>query len=316
MQIYIMRRLLYSVPVIVLTSVIVFSLLHIVPGDVIVAKLADQGTVKKSDIEQLRRQYGLDRSLPEQYGIWVGRILRGNLGHSIYSDRSIGRTLRDAFPVTIELTFFAMLFGVAMGVPMGIVSAAFRGSWFDYFGRVIAILGLSAPNFWLASMALTYLAIWFGWIPPITYHRLTADPVANVEQILLPALVIGYGLAASITRMTRSSLLEVLREDYVRTAQAKGLRGHVIVLRHALKNAFLPVITIMGGQLAVLLGGAIVIETIFALPGLGRLALEGLTFRDYPLVQAIVMVFTLIVICTNLLVDLSYSWLDPRIRYA
>ncbi len=316
MQTYILRRLIYAVPVVLLTSLLVFGLLHLVPGDVIVAKLADQGTVKPSDIVQMKHQYGLDKSLPEQYGIWVGRILRGDLGHSIYTGRSINASLRDAFPVTIELTVLAMLFGVAIGVPIGVISAAFRGSGIDYAGRVFAILGLSAPNFWVASMAITYMAIWFGWIPPLTYRSFTQDPLANLEQLVLPALVIGYGLGAVIMRMTRSTLLEVLREDYVRTARAKGIGPAAVIIRHAFKNASLPVVTIMGGQLAVLLGGAIIIETIFALPGLGRLALEGLTFRDYPLVQALVMVFTIIVIGTNLLVDLSYAWLDPRIRFA
>jgi len=316
MQTYILRRLLYAVPVVLLTSLLVFGLLHLVPGDVIVAKLADQGTVKPSDIVQMKHQYGLDKSLPEQYGIWVGRILRGDLGHSIYTGRSINASLRDAFPVTIELTVLAMLFGIAIGVPIGVISAAFRGSGIDYAGRVIAILGLSAPNFWVASMAITYMAIWFGWIPPLTYRSFTQDPLANLEQLVLPALVIGYGLGAVIMRMTRSTLLEVLREDYVRTARAKGIGPAAVLIRHAFKNASLPVVTILGGQLAVLLGGAIIIETIFALPGLGRLALEGLTFRDYPLVQALVMVFTIIVIGTNLLVDLSYAWLDPRIRFA
>jgi peptide/nickel transport system permease protein len=165
-------------------------------------------------------------------------------------------------------------------------------------------------------MAITYMAIWFGWIPPLTFRAFTKDPLTNLEQMILPALVIGYGLGASIMRMTRSTLLEVLLEDYVRTARAKGIGPAAVIVRHALKNACLPVVTIMGGQVAVLLGGAIIIETIFALPGLGRLSIEGLTFRDYPLVQALVMVFTIIVIFTNLVVDLSYAWLDPRIRYA
>jgi peptide/nickel transport system permease protein len=316
MQTYILRRLAFAVPVLVLTSVIVFGLLHLVPGDVIIARLADQGTVKPADVQQMKHQYGLDKSLPEQYAIWVSRILRADLGHSIYTGRSINASVRDAFPVTIELTLLAMLFGTVIGVPIGVVSATMRGTGFDYAGRVIAILGLSAPNFWVASMAITYMAIWFGWIPPLSYRSFAKDPLANVEQLLLPALVIGYGLGASVMRMTRSALLEVLREDYVRTARAKGIGPAAVVVRHALKNACLPVVTIMGGQLAVLLGGAIIIETIFALPGMGRLAIEGLTFRDYPLVQALVMVFTIIVIFTNLLVDLSYAWLDPRIRFA
>src|SRR5262249_42577433 len=185
----------------------------------------------------------------------------------------------------------------------------------DYGGGVAAILGLAAPDFWIATLAITFLAIQFQWLPPVGYHKLWEDPSANLQQFALPSLVVGYRLAASIMRMTRSTLLEVLREDYVRTAHSKGLRERSVIFRHALKNASLPVITIMGGQVAFLLGGSVVIETIFALPGMGRLALQGLTFRDYPLVQTLVMVFAGIVVLANLAVDVSYAWLDPRIRY-
>jgi peptide/nickel transport system permease protein len=315
MQTYILRRLGFSVPVLLLTSVIVFSLLHTVPGDVIVAKLADQGTVKKEDIELMRRQYGLDKPLPQQYLIWLGRIARGDLGNSIYTEEAIQTSLRRSFPVTLELAVWAMLVAVAIGVPVGIISAVFRNTPADYGGRVVAILGLSAPDFWIATMAITFLAIQFNWIPPVRYRPITQDPVANLQQFALPALVIGYRLSATIMRMTRSTLLEVLREDYVRTAHAKGLRERAVIFRHALKNAFLPVVTIMGGQIAFLLGGAVIIEQIFVLPGMGRLAIQGLTFRDYPLVQTLVMVFAGIVVLANLVVDVSYAWLDPRIRY-
>jgi peptide/nickel transport system permease protein len=315
MQGYVIRRLLFAVPVLVLSSLIVFSLLHTVPGDVIVAKLADQGTVKKEDIELMRRQYGLDKPLPQQYFLWLGRLVRGNLGISIYTEEAIQTSLRRSFPVTLELAVWAMLVAIAIGVPVGIVSAVFRNTLGDYAGRVLAILGLSAPDFWIATMAITFLAIQFHWIPPVSYRPLTEDPISNLKQFALPALVIGYRLSATIMRMTRSTLLEVLREDYVRTAHAKGLRERIVIFRHALKNAFLPVITIMGGQVAFLLGGTVIIEQIFVLPGMGRLAIQGLTFRDYPLVQTLVMVFATIVVLSNLAVDMSYAWLDPRIRF-
>lgn len=315
MQAYILRRLVFAIPVLLLTSLIVFSLLHTVPGDVIVAKLADQGTVKPEDIEAMKRQYGLDKPLPQQYLIWIGRLVRGDLGISIYTEEAISTSLRRTFPVTMELAIWAMLVAIIIGVPIGIISAVFRGSPGDYTGRIVAILGLSAPDFWVATMLITFLAIQFKWIPPVRYHSLVDDPVSNLQQFALPALVIGYRLSATIMRMTRSTLLEVLREDYVRTAHAKGLRERVVISRHALKNAFLPVITIMGGQIAFLLGGAVIIEQIFVLPGMGRLAIQGLTFRDYPLVQTLVMLFATIVVLANLAVDLSYAWLDPRIRY-
>jgi peptide/nickel transport system permease protein len=315
MQTYILRRLAFSVPVLLLTSILVFSLLHMVPGDVIVAKLADQGTVKPEDIELMRRQYGLDKPLPQQYLIWLGRLVRGDLGISIYTEEPIQTSLRRAIPVTMELAIWSMLIAVAIGVPVGIISAVFRNTPGDYGSRLIAILGLSAPDFWIATMVITLLAIQFQWVPPVGYRPITEDPVSNLQQFVLPALIVGYRLSATIMRMTRSTLLEVLREDYVRTAHAKGLRERSVVLRHALKNAFLPVITVMGGQIAFLLGGAVIIETIFALPGMGRLAIQGLTFRDYPLVQTLVMVFASIVILANLAVDISYAWLDPRIRF-
>ena len=315
MQTYILRRLAFSIPVLLLTSLIVFSLLHAVPGDVITAKLADQGTVKPEDIEQMRREFGLDKPLPQQYVIWLGRLARGDLGSSIYTEEKILTSLRRSFPVTMELAVWAMLIAIAIGVPLGIVSAVFRDTPGDYVGRIVAILGLSAPDFWIATMAITFLAIQFHWIPPVEYKPITVDPAANLQQFALPALVIGYRLSATIMRMTRSTLLEVLREDYVRTAHAKGLRERVVISRHALKNAFLPVVTIMGGQIAFLLGGSVIIEQIFVLPGMGRLAIQGLTFRDYPLVQTLVMVFATIVLLANLAVDVSYAWLDPRIRF-
>lgn len=315
MQTYIVRRLTFSLPALLLTSVFVFGLMHIIPGDVIVAKLADQGTVRKADIDLMRHQYGLDKPLYEQYGIWLGRIARGDLGHSILTSEPISESLRRSLPVTIELALLSLLIGVVLGVSLGIVSACTRNTPGDYLSRVVSIVGLSAPDFWLGTLLVTFFAIWFGWSPPLRSHPFLSDPLANLGQFILPALIVGYRFSCSIMRITRSSLLEVMREDYIRTASAKGMRQQAVIFRHALKNAFLPVITIIGGQLAVLLGGLAIIEQIFALPGLGRLALQGLTFRDYPLVQADVMLFATLVILVNLVVDVSYGWLDPRIRF-
>jgi peptide/nickel transport system permease protein len=315
MQTYILRRLTFSLPALLLTSLIVFTLMHIIPGDVIVAKLADQGTVRKADIDLMKHQYGLDKPLYQQYGIWLGRILRGDLGHSILTSEPINESLMRALPITIELALLSLLVGILLGVSLGIISAVSRNTPGDYVSRIVAIVGLSAPDFWLATLLITFFAIWFRWSPPLKSHPLLSDPISNIGQFILPALIVGYRFSCTIMRITRSSLLEVLREDYIRTASAKGMRQQSVIFRHALKNAFLPVITIIGGQLAVLLGGLAIIEQIFALPGLGRLALQGLTFRDYPLVQADVMLFATMVILINLVVDVSYGWLDPRIRY-
>jgi peptide/nickel transport system permease protein len=312
---YIARRLTFSLPALLLTSLFVFGLMHIIPGDAIVAKLAGQGTVRQADVELMKHQYGLDKPLYEQYGIWLWRIARGDLGHSIYTGESIGRSLKAALPVTAELAVLSLAVSVVLGVTFGIISAVRRNTAGDYASRLLAIIGLSAPDFWLGTLMVTFLAIWFGWSPPLRSYSFVGHPLDNLGQFVLPALIVGYRASCTIMRITRSSMLEVLREDYVRTAAAKGLRERAVIYRHALKNAFLPVITIMGGQLAVLLGGLVIIEQIFALPGLGRLALDGLTFRDYPLVQADVMLFATIVIFVNLAVDVSYGWLDPRIRY-
>jgi peptide/nickel transport system permease protein len=315
LHVYILRRLTFSIPALVLTSIIVFGLMHIVPGDVIVAKLADSGRVRPADVQQMKHQYGLDKPLYQQYAIWIGRVVRGDLGHSIYTNDSISSSLKQALPVTIELGVLSLGVAVLLGVTLGTVSAVYRNTTRDYSSRILAIVGLSAPDFWLGTLMVTFLAIWFGWSPPLKYFPLLTHPLENLGQFILPALIVGYRFSCTIMRITRSSLLEVLREDYVRTAAAKGLQYWAVISRHALKNAFLPVVTIIGGQLAVLLGGLVIIEQIFGLPGLGRLALQGLTFRDYPLVLADVMVFATIVIFVNLFVDVSYGWLDPRIRY-
>jgi peptide/nickel transport system permease protein len=218
--------------------------------------------------------------------------------------------------VTLELAALAIVLGLTIAIPVGVLSATRQDTISDYAGRVVAVSGLSMPEFWLGTLVITFAAIWFNWIPPIGYVRLWESPWRNLQQFLVPAAILGFRLSAATMRMTRSTVLEVLREDYVRTAWAKGLAGRIVVYKHALKNALIPVVTIVGGQLGTLLAGTVVIETIFALPGMGRLTVEAILFRDYPVVQTNVMLVAATLVTLNLIVDLTYAWLDPRIRYA
>jgi peptide/nickel transport system permease protein len=238
-----------------------------------------------------------------------------NPGDSIFTNEPIPVALRKAIPVTLELAALAILLGLAIAIPVGVLSATHQDTGADYVGRVVAVSGLSLPDFWLGTLVITFAAIWLHWIPPIGYASLWESPWRNLQQFLLPAAVLGFRLSAATMRMTRSTVLEVLREDYVRTAWAKGLAGRLVVYKHALKNALIPVVTIVGGQLGTLLAGTVVVETIFALPGMGRLTVEAILFRDYPVVQTNVMLVAATLVTLNLVVDLTYAWLDPRIRY-
>ena len=312
---YALRRLLLAVPVLVLSSLIVFGLMRVMPGDALTALMAESGNVGAKELAKLRGDLGLDRPYWEQYGIWVWQMLTLNPGYSIFTNEPIPVALRNAIPVTLELATLAMVLGLVIAVPIGVLSATRQDKASDYVGRVVAISGLSLPDFWLGTLVITFAAIWFHWIPPIGYTSLWESPWRNLQQFLLPAAVLGFRLSAATMRMTRSTVLEVLREDYVRTAWAKGLGGRVVVYKHALKNALIPVITIVGGQLGVLLAGTVVVETIFALPGMGRLTVEAIFFRDYPVVQTNVMLVAATLVTLNLLVDLTYAWLDPRIHY-
>ena len=312
---YALRRLLLAVPVLVLSSLIVFGLMRVMPGDALTALMAESGNVGAKELAKLRGDLGLDRPYWEQYGIWVWQMLTLNPGYSIFTNEPIPVALRNAIPVTLELATLAMVLGLVIAVPIGVLSATRQDKASDYVGRVVAISGLSLPDFWLGTLVITFAAIWFHWIPPIGYTSLWESPWRNLQQFLLPAAVLGFRLSAATIRMTRSTVLEVLREDYVRTAWAKGLGGRVVVYKHALKNALIPVVTIVGGQLGTLLAGTVVVETIFALPGMGRLTVEAILFRDYPVVQTNVMLVALTLVTLNLVVDLTYGWLDPRIHY-
>jgi len=316
MQKYIARRVLLAVPVLMLSSVIVFGLMRVMPGDALMVLMGESGNVGEKELAKLRKDLGLDRPYHEQYLLWVWQMVTLSPGDSIFTNEPIAVALKKSIPVTLELTTLALILGLVIAVPIGVLSATRQDSSSDYVGRVVAMSGLSLPDFWLGTLVITFAAIWFRWIPPIGYVSLWTDPWKNLQQFLLPAAVLGFRLSAATMRMTRSTVLEVLREDYVRTAWAKGLGGRVVVYKHALKNALIPVVTIVGGQLATLLAGTVIVETIFALPGMGRLTVEAILFRDYPVVQTNVMLVAGTLVALNLLVDLTYAWLDPRIRYS
>jgi peptide/nickel transport system permease protein len=312
---YIARRLLLAIPVLLLSSVIVFGLMRVMPGDALIALMGESGNVGERELAKLRKDLGLDKPYWEQYGLWLWQMVSLSPGDSIFTNEPIAVSLKKAIPVTVELAVLAMILGLLIAVPIGVVSATRQDTPSDYAGRVAAVAGLSIPDFWFGTLVITFAAIWFHWIPPIGYTSFWESPSRNLQQFLLPAAVLGYRLSSATMRMTRSTVLEVLREDYVRTAWAKGLAGRIVVYKHALKNALIPVVTIVGGQVGTLLAGTFIVETIFALPGMGRLTVEAILYRDYPVVQTNVMLVAATLVTLNLLVDLTYAWLDPRIRY-
>jgi peptide/nickel transport system permease protein len=314
MSSYIVRRLVLSVPTLFLVSLTVFFVLRVMPGDVTTALLQDV-RYSQQDADQLRERLGLDRPLPVQYLTWVGGIARLDFGESLVNGTPIWPKIRSAAPVTIEIAVLALIISVLFGVPVGVLAAVYQDRWPDYVLRGLAILWLSAPGFWLATILLVIGARYLNWAPEFQYHPLIEDPVANLKQFLVPAALLGAATSASIIRLTRGMLLEVLRQDYIRTAYSKGLRQRSVVVTHALRNAFIPVITVIGLQLAALLGGTVIFETIFALPGIGRLTIDAVTYRDYNVIQDINLIIAAAVLGINLVVDLTCGLLDPRIRF-
>jgi peptide/nickel transport system permease protein len=315
---YLVRRVVLFVPVLFLVSLVIFSLVRLLPGDTAVVMLmaGGEGQATGADIERLRDQLGLNQPLPRQYVTWLFDLVRLDFGKSFYTGRPVLGELVDAFPRTLELATLTLLLAVVIAVPLGSLSAVHQGGRLDQVIRVTAIGGVAAPSFWIGTLLILVLARSFNWIPPLGYRSFLADPWVNLQQMIFPALALGYGASAALTRMTRSTMLEVLRQDYVRTARAKGIRETTTLLRHALPNAGLPILTLAGLQFAALLGGSVVIETVFVLPGVGSLLVNSIQRRDYFVTQGIIVSFALIVVLLNLLVDLLYGWLDPRIRYA
>ncbi|HTO10816.1 MAG TPA: ABC transporter permease [Candidatus Binatia bacterium] len=310
---YALKRLLIALPSLLLATVIVFSLSRLIPGDVVTLMMEENQYAK--DLAEMRAKLGLDRPIYLQYLEWVGRAATGDLGRSLYSSRPITTELVYRLPVSLELGAVALIVAVLLGVPIGIVSAVRRDSVRDYVARSAAILGLAVPGFWLGTLVVVLPAIYLGWSPSIQYAAFGVDPWRHLAQFVLPGFLLGVASAASVMRLTRTQLLEVLRQDYVRTAWAKGLRERWVVLKHSLKNALIPVVTVLGLQVAQILSGTVIFESIFGLPGMGRYLFDSITERDYPAIQGINLVVVTTVVAVNLLVDLVYAWLDPRIRY-
>ena len=305
------------IPTLLVLTILVFLSVRFIPGDVIDVMVNDLLYAGVSvDREAVERMLGLDQPVYVQYGRWLGGILlRGTLGNSFLGDWSVEGAIWDRLPLTIELGVLSVVIGLLIALPVGIYSAMRRNTAADYVGRSFAVIGLATPNFWLALMVMIFPAIWWGWSPPIEHIPFVEDPVGNLGIFIIPSLILGTALSAATMRMTRTMMLEVLRQDYVRTAWSKGLRERVVVMRHAVKNALIPVVTLVGLQLPIVVGGAVIMENIFNLPGLGRLMLIALTERDYPVVSGINLFFGTAVLMCNLLIDIIYSYLDPRIRY-
>ncbi len=317
MRAYVIRRVLLIIPTLFILSIIVFLSVRFIPGDVIDTMMAsDQNTMVGIDREALLRQLGLDVPVYVQYGRWLrGIFLHGTLGNSLLGKWTVEEKIIGRMPVTIELGFLAILIALLIALPVGIYSAIRQDTAADYLGRSVAIIGLATPNFWLGIMVMIYPVIWWGWAPPMRLIPFSEDPLGNLEVFLIPSLILGTAMAAATMRMTRTMMLEVLRQDYIRTAWSKGLRERIVVIRHAIKNALIPVVSLIGLQLPILVGGAVIMENIFNLPGLGRLMLTALTDRDYPVISGINMFFATAVVGINLLIDLLYAYLDPRVRY-
>ena len=318
MRAYIIRRLLLMIPTLFILTVLVFLAVRFIPGDIIDLMLGQMQYQYDDtfDREALERMLGLDLPVYVQYGRWLGDILlRGTLGASMVGVIPIEERILARLPVTIELGVLAIAIGLVIALPVGIYSAIRQDTAADYTGRAAAIIGLATPNFWLALMVMIYPSIWWGWVPPMRWVPFAEDPLGNLRVFIIPSLILGTAGAAGTMRLMRTTMLEVLRQDYVRTAWAKGLKERAVIVGHALKNALIPVVTLIGLQLPLLVGGSVIIENIFNLPGLGRLFLNALNSRDYPVVSGLNLVFGVAVLGSNLIVDLIYPYLDPRVRY-
>jgi len=313
--VYLFQRFITAFLTLFGMSVVIFVLLRLVPGNIVDILFSSAGFVNPAAKQEIAHELGLDQPIPIQYGRWLRDIARGDLGKSYRYDIPAWQVIKPRIPVTVELAFFALLVAVFLGVPIGVLSAVRQDTATDYLLRTLSLAGLSMPSFWLGMVIILFLVSWFGWIPSMTYVSPFEDFKAHVLQFLFPALAVGYRSSALIMRITRSSMLDVLREDYIRTAWAKGQREWIVVFGHALRNAMLPIVTVIGIEFAFMIGGLVVTETVFNLPGVARYLVDAILWRDYPVVQNLVMFIAIVVVVANLSVDLLYGWLDPRIRY-
>jgi len=313
---YFFRRLALLVPSLIVVTILVSLIVRLLPGSAIDVLAAQQGFTVKSDKAKLAQELGLDKPWLEQYWRWVSPIPAGNLGKSLRTRREISTELKARLPVTLELAGVAFLISLAIAIPVGVVSAVKQDTPIDYVTRSLAIMGVALPGFWLATLVVVWPAVWWHWSPPVTFTRIERDPVRNLSQIWVPGLLLALYLVGFLMRMTRAMTLEVLHADYIRTARAKGLSGFAVINRHTLRNTLIPVVTVIGLQIPVLIGGAVVYETIFSVPGIGRYLLDAVSNRDYPVIQAVNLILASLVLVINLGVDLSYAVIDPRIRLA
>ena len=324
MRNYVIRRLLILIPTLILVSLLVFFMIRLIPGDIIDAMMASPGA-EEIDRATVEHAMGLDASVFVLYGRWMGiapqvdggfdGVLQGNLGDSWWKGESVLELVAMKWPVTLELGFMGFIISQLIALPVGIVSALRQDKWGDYIARSFAILCISVPGFWLGTMVIVMPSIWWGYMPPIMLVHFTEDPIGNLQMFIIPAIVLGMAMGGQTMRMTRTMMLEVLRQDYIRTAWAKGLRERGIVIRHALKNALIPVITVIGFQVPVLIGGTVIIEQIFCLPGMGRLLMDAVLGKDHPLICGVVLLYSVGLVLINLMVDLTYAYLDPRVHY-
>ena len=317
MRTYLAKRLLLIVPTLFGVAAVVFVIMRVIPGDVSLLILGgDQtGRIDPQQLAAMRHQLGLDQPLAVQFGAWLWGVLRLDFGTSLWTGQPVIEEVLIRLPLSLEVAILATIVSVLLAIPLGMLAAVRQDTWVDYVIRVVSIGGQAIPSFWVGILVILFLVIYFGWGPPLEFTPPWVDPWANFQQLVWPVITIGYRYAAVTTRMTRSTVLEVLREDYIRTAWAKGLRERAVVIRHALKNAMLPVITLVGTDFAFLIGGLVVTETVFTLNGVGRFVVDAVAHRDYPVVQALVFLIALCFVIVNLLIDLTYAWLDPRIRY-
>ena len=320
MRAYVIRRLLLVIPTLLIISLIVFFAIRLIPGDVITVMLSEDRSInwesQANEREILEARLGLDVPAHVQYGRWMkGIVLHGDLGVSLWRDTPINRDMAQKIPISFELGFLAIVVSLLISFPIGIYSAIRQDTIGDYIGRSVAIGAIAIPNFWLGVMALTFPSIWWGWSPPIAYVPFLEDPLENLAQFAVPSIILGMAMSGVTMRMMRTMMLEVLRQDYIRTAWSKGLPERVVIMRHAMKNALLPTVTLLGLTLPVLVGGTVVIEQIFNLPGMGRFLISSAENRDFTVISAIVLIISVFVVFTNLAIDLFYGFLDPRIRY-
>ncbi|HSE06939.1 MAG TPA: ABC transporter permease [Methylomirabilota bacterium] len=316
MRTYIAKRLLLVVPTLLGVATLVFVIMRVIPGDVALLILGgDAGGIDPQQLAALREQLGLDQPLLVQFGQWLWGVIQLDFGTSLWTGQPVIEELLIRLPLSLQLAFMATIVSVLIAIPLGMLAAVRQDTWIDYLVRVVSIGGLAIPSFWIGILCILFLVIYFGWGPPLEFTPPWVDPWANFQMMVWPVVTVGYRYSAVTTRMTRSTVLEVLREDYIRTAWSKGLQERAVLIRHALKNAMLPVNTLIGTEFAFLIGGLVVTETVFTLNGIGRFVVDAVAHRDYPVVQALVFLIAFGFVIVNLLVDLTYAWFDPRIRY-